>query len=177
MLLSLRQQKIALIIHANPGISSSRVQEQLEEKMSLITVKRDVTLLLKQGYLTSSGSGPSITYDLSVLGRLFLPLDAHAYCAIEPDKRPASPHFNFNLFPRIPETVFTEDERTRLDKATVGYRARSGGMSEALHTKELERFVIELSWKSSKIEGNTYTLIDTERLIREGIPAPGKTRD
>jgi Fic family protein len=39
--------------------------------------------------------------------------------------------------------------------------------------RELERFVIELSWKSSKIEGNTYTLLDTEQLLREDIEAPG----
>ena len=38
---------------------------------------------------------------------------------------------------------------------------------------ELERFVIELSWKSSKIEGNTYTLLDIEQLLREAVEAPG----
>jgi hypothetical protein len=32
----------------------------------------------------------------------------------------------------------------------------------------------KLSWKSSKIEGNTYTLVDTERLIREAVKAPGR---
>jgi len=46
-------------------------------------------------------------------------------------------------------------------------------MSPTLEDKELERFVIELSWKSSKIEGNTYTLLDTEKLIAKGIEAPG----
>ena len=39
--------------------------------------------------------------------------------------------------------------------------------------QEMERLTIELSWKSSKIEGNTYTLLDTERLIREHKKAPG----
>ncbi len=42
---------------------------------------------------------------------------------------------------------------------------------------ELERFVIELSWKRSKIEGNTYTLLDTERLIQEAAEAPGHSHD
>ncbi|MBI5469927.1 Fic family protein [Candidatus Kaiserbacteria bacterium] len=46
-----------------------------------------------------------------------------------------------------------------------------------MQAKEQERFVIELSWKSSRIEGNTYTLLDTERLIREGVEAPGHTKD
>ena len=36
--------------------------------------------------------------------------------------------------------------------------------------------MIELSWKSSKIEGNTYTLLDTEKLILENKPAEGKTK-
>src|SRR3989344_2140538 len=33
-----------------------------------------------------------------------------------------------------------------------------------------------LTWKSSRIEGNTYTLLDTEKLILEGIVAPGHSQ-
>jgi len=43
--------------------------------------------------------------------------------------------------------------------------------------KELERFVIELSWKSSKIEGNTYSLLDTENLLKNNVEAPNHTKD
>ena len=42
--------------------------------------------------------------------------------------------------------------------------------------KELERFIIELSWKSSKIEGNTYSLLDTEKLILDHREAKGHDR-
>lgn len=45
-----------------------------------------------------------------------------------------------------------------------------------LYLKELERFVIELSWKSSKIEGNTYSLLETETLIKESVEAKGKSK-
>jgi Fic family protein len=34
---------------------------------------------------------------------------------------------------------------------------------------------IELAWKSSKIEGNTYTLLDTERLLKDNVSATGKS--
>ncbi len=34
-----------------------------------------------------------------------------------------------------------------------------------------------MSWKSSKIEGNTYTLLNTERLIREGVLNESNTKD
>ncbi|HUD81571.1 MAG TPA: Fic family protein [Patescibacteria group bacterium] len=41
--------------------------------------------------------------------------------------------------------------------------------------KELEYLTIELSWKSSALEGNTYTLLDTQLLLLEGIKAKNRT--
>ena len=41
----------------------------------------------------------------------------------------------------------------------------------------MERLGIDLSWKSSQIEGNTYTLLETERLLRESKTAEGKTKE
>jgi len=41
--------------------------------------------------------------------------------------------------------------------------------------KELEYLTIELSWKSSALEGNTYTLLDTQLLLMEGIKAKNRT--
>jgi fido (protein-threonine AMPylation protein) len=38
----------------------------------------------------------------------------------------------------------------------------------------LDRLLIDLSWASSQLEGNTYSLLDTERLIRAGEAAVGK---
>lgn len=38
----------------------------------------------------------------------------------------------------------------------------------------LGRLLIELSWNSSRLEGNTYSLLDTQRLIEKGIAAQGK---
>lgn len=44
-----------------------------------------------------------------------------------------------------------------------------------MSAKELEYLTIELSWKSSALEGNTYTLLDTQLLIVDGIKARHKT--
>ncbi|MFT3704359.1 MAG: Fic family protein [Agriterribacter sp.] len=38
----------------------------------------------------------------------------------------------------------------------------------------LSRLLIDLSWNSSRLEGNTYSLLETERLIAVGIAADGK---
>ncbi len=38
----------------------------------------------------------------------------------------------------------------------------------------LQRLLIDLAWASSRLEGNTYSLLDTERLIARGQAAEGK---
>jgi fido (protein-threonine AMPylation protein) len=38
----------------------------------------------------------------------------------------------------------------------------------------LDRLLIDLSWSSSRLEGNTYSLLDTRELIERGTAAPGK---
>jgi DNA-binding Lrp family transcriptional regulator len=39
----------------------------------------------------------------------------------------------------------------------------------------LQRFLLDLSWNSSRLEGNTYSLLDTERLLSLGEQAPEKS--
>lgn len=41
----------------------------------------------------------------------------------------------------------------------------------------MERLTIDLSWKSSRLEGNTYSLFDTEILIKERIEAKGHQKE
>ena len=57
------------------------------------------------------------------------------------------------------------------------FRQHIEEMSENEYRKEMERLGIDLSWKSSQIEGNTYSLLETERLLRESKTADGKTKE
>jgi Fic family protein len=50
-------------------------------------------------------------------------------------------------------------------------------LSKFQFNKELERLAIDLSWKSSQIEGNTYSLLETEKLLKEKETASGKTKE
>ncbi len=50
-------------------------------------------------------------------------------------------------------------------------------LTEKEYKKELERLAIDLSWKSSQIEGNTYSLLETEKLLKEKETAAGKTKE
>jgi Fic family protein len=129
--------------------------------------------MVKKKLIFPSGSGRSFSYRISVLGRMFTEIDVHAYCAIEPDQRYGQKRYNQELFPGIPKAIFSSEELKNVKAATAEYTRRTKNLPPAIEKRELERLVIELAWKSSKIEGNTYTLLDTEKLILEKKEAPG----
>ncbi|MDD5721415.1 MAG: Fic family protein [Candidatus Pacebacteria bacterium] len=174
-----RQLDILKNIKLNEEFSSSDVLGLMDkkQKVSLITIKRDLDYLSKAEYLKRKGKGRSTVYQKTIKGILFSPVDLSVYDTIEPDKRIGNGFFNFRLFKEFPLDIFSDDEKNILDSATAQYKKNIKKLTPTIHVKELERFIIELSWKSSKIEGNTYTLLDTERLIREGIPAKGHSQD
>ncbi|OGZ08554.1 MAG: hypothetical protein A3D65_04840 [Candidatus Lloydbacteria bacterium RIFCSPHIGHO2_02_FULL_50_13] len=175
-----RQQRILGLLFRGESWSSSAVYAELrkaEEGVSLVTVKRALADLSQLNLLFVKGVGRATSYEISVSGRIYADVDAEAYCAVEPDKRYGSSCFNFSLFPKFPTDIFLASERLTLDEATNEYKKRTTDLSEIVQKKELERLVIELSWKSSKIEGNTYTLLDTEKLILEHKEAHGHSKN
>lgn len=54
-------------------------------------------------------------------------------------------------------------------------RTPDGNRPAGTYAREiLNRLLIDLSWASSRLEGNTYSLLDTRELIEHGRAAPGK---
>ncbi len=147
------------------------------KKPSLATLRRDVTELRERGYLNQSGELKGTRYRLSSFGMLNMPINPHEFCNIDVDIRGGNKSYNFSIFSEINDSIFTKETVSILEKSTNLFLKKSLGVSDTIRQKELERFVIELSWKSSRIEGNTYTLLDTERLIKEGILAEGHSNN
>ena len=174
--LSQKQQKIIAIILEKGAMHSSDIYSEmvrLGEDISLITIKRALSGMTGEGILISAGSGRSTSYNISVVGRVFAEIGAKKYCSVDPDKRYGLDRYNFDLFAALPSDIFTESELKILNDATIEYERRAKNLPPTIQKKELERLIIELSWKSSKIEGNTYTLLDTEKLILENKEASG----
>ena len=64
-----------------------------------------------------------------------------------------------------------DDKKTLLELGQVEDQVQPAG---TYARKILDRLLIDLSFNSSRLEGNTYSLLDTERLIQDGAPAAGK---
>ncbi len=174
--LSPKQQKILALFLKQGALSSSdiyAVMSKSDEKISLVTIKRELADLTANNFLLMAGAGRATNYTISTGGRVFADVSAHDYCAMEPDRRYGLKHYNFDLLSQWPSDIFTSEELKTLEDATAEYQKRTHDLPAAIQTKELERLTIELSWKSSKIEGNTYTLLDTEKLILENKAAAG----
>ena len=174
--ISQNQQKIISIILEKGLSQSSDIHTEMVkmgEDISLVTIKRALSEMAEEKILVAEGSGRSTGYKVGIFGRMFLEIDAKRYCETEPDKRYGMSGYNFDLLRAIPPDIFSDEELKILDTATADYGQRIKDLPEAIQKKELERLIIELSWKSSKIEGNTYTLLDTEKLILENKEAAG----
>jgi len=71
------------------------------------------------------------------------------------------------------DSYLTTDEKKKL--AEIGQTARADQPAGTYAREILNRLLIDLSWNSSRLEGNTYSLLDTERLISLGEAADTKT--
>ncbi len=179
IIISSKHQKIAGIFLEKGEMQSSAVYAEiirLREKISLVTVKRMLSEMADKGILEVLGSGRSTSYRISSKGRIYADINTKEYFAVEPDKRFGLNSYNFDLFSSISGEIFSDEELIRLDKATTKYQERITDLPMAIQKKEMERLVIELSWKSSRIEGNTYTLLDTEKLLLENKEAIGHSK-
>lgn len=178
-ILTSRQKYILNIINQSEGLLRGEIQEKVEKlyPISKPTLIRDLNVLLNSGLIRTSGKAKAIHY-LSVSDNpLLRQFDLDQYFAIDPDKRVnVRKGFDFGIF-RFLHDLFLQDELQDLQESSFSYEEKTSHLDTDILKRELERFIIELSWKSSKIEGNTYTLLETEALIKEQREAQGKTKD
>lgn len=143
------------------------------------TLKRAIASLVGNGDIIVTGKARATRYSLSPQAHLLMPLNLDTYFAKDVDERQVQTSFNFQLIRDQLPTVelFTEDERKHLNELQQMFRKHVDEMTVNEYKKEMERLGIDLSWKSSQIEGNTYSLLETERLLRESKTAEGKTKE
>lgn len=174
-----RQKRILELVSQSNGISRLEIKNKLEDTISgsIATIARDLSFLLKRGAIRVDGNGRNTRYFPINRNPLLKYIDIDQYFITDPDQRVgAKKAFDFTIFEKL-FTLFTQSEIEDIGKVNKSFSKESKHLSKDIYIKELERFTIELSWKSSKIEGNTYSLLDTETLIKQNIPAPGHSKE
>ena len=173
------QVEILQFLHYNPSSSRVEIATALTNAPNERTLKRIIADSVQKGDIVVEGKGKATRYSLSPQAHLMMPLNIDTYFANDVDERMVQQSFNFQLIcdilPNV--TLFTAEEKERLDVAHKAFRDNMITLSDVEYRKEMERLGVDLSWKSSQIEGNTYSLLETERLLKEKETARGKTKE
>ncbi len=173
------EKQILDFLERNPESSSHQILENIEEKKSIATIKRALSKLVSENLISTTGKGKSTRYQLSPFYRLFENIDIQQYYEKEIDDRTIVENFNFALLTEVLPNVhlFTVNELEKLSALQDKFHQNISEISDYQYKKEFERLAIDLSWKSSQIEGNTYSLLETEKLLKEKETASGKTKE
>lgn len=177
--LNKRQQKIVNFIKNNKSTTNKEIKEYISsvgDQVSRYTILRDLDILIEKNLIISDGRGRGVKYQETpkILIKAF---DINKYFKIEPDKREAKKELDFNIFNDLKKIdIFTKKELDKLKNLTIKFQKNYKELSKAIIKREFERLTIELSWKSSQIEGNTYDILETEFLIKEKQEAKGHTK-
>jgi Fic family protein len=171
--------QILEFIRANPRCSSKEIYEGIGSEPGYATVKRSIQQLLEEKLIKLSGKGKGTKYETSPGYDFIRTINVDRYFQQEIDDRRIQSSFNHLLISElIPSSfLFTDEEVHTLTSLQNQYKEKSSKLTPNEYKKELERLAIDLSWKSSQIEGNTYSLLETETLLKDKHTASGKTKE
>lgn len=171
--------EILQFLHYHPLANRTEIMAGLTKAPSDSTMKRLLSAAVKEGNIETVGRGPATKYKLTPQAQVTMPLDLATYFDKDIDEREVQESFNFDLIrdvlPKV--EIFTKEELEVLNAAQMEFEKNTEGMTELEYRKEMERLGVDLSWKSSQIEGNTYSLLETERLLKDKQTASGKTKE
>jgi hypothetical protein len=167
------------------------IKEALVLDIGLRTLQRRLDKLKEAGAVTTSGKTRATVYHLAepevaidafektMYGGI-IPLSNEAveiqHIVSQPvaARRPVGYNSDFLLSyrPNV-DSYLTISEKARL--SDLGKTARLDQPAGTYAREILQRLLIDLAWNSSRLEGNTYSLLDTQRLISQGKAADNKT--
>jgi hypothetical protein len=171
------------------GVSAPQILRSLAVPVPLRTLQYRLKHLVTRNRLVMDGDGrwaryrmPDATVDRMVqedANEPVIPLSEAGtsirdYVRHAPEARKPVGYDRSFLDLYRPNVSFYLTEQDRAHLATVG-RQQIAEQPAGTYAKQiLSRLLIDLSWNSSRLEGNAYSLLDTKRLIELGQEAEGR---
>ncbi|MBT1073944.1 Fic family protein [Geobacter grbiciae] len=176
-------------IAASPkGVSISELEAGLASMGYIInrrTLLRRLTILVEQNRIIASGvlkgriyRPPQALVTEAANDESLIPLsdagnEIRRYVS-QPIQRREPTGYNRDFLLSYPENGPYLDDATRKHLHLIGRAHHDPVPAGTMARQVMGRLLIDLSWASSYLEGNTYSLLETERLISFGQAAEGK---
>jgi hypothetical protein len=168
--MSLPDQAILDYIAANPAVGRQEIRRHVAGDISETTVWRALKRLIDENRLAVTGKGRATRYSLAGAAVV------RAYLRTPYNRRNPVAYSKEFIDRYVPNKTFylSAADRTRLREAGL---PAGGPFPVGTYARRiLERLLVDLAWASSRMEGNTYSILETEQLIRLGEEATGKDR-
>jgi hypothetical protein len=178
------EQVLNQVASSPKGISIGALSQSLGSQISRRSLQRRLAELIAAGRLVYEKHGRSTRYWLPSSSSA---KSEEASIPLSPSGTEVRRSVRRPLPERIPVGYHREflegykpNESSYLTPETIAHLGRIGRTPDgdrpagtyARHI--LDRLLVDLSWASSRLEGNTYSLLDTKRLIQHGQAAEGK---
>ena len=188
---------ILTVVAAHPeGVQVSAIREGLPYELPPRMLQRRLALLAEQKRLIAAGQRKGRRYRVPVTitgkgnlvaGSAIVEAHGEVYVPISPEAEAVKQAIRAPIQKRQPvgyQRAFLDDYRpnvtyylpaeTRQRLLDMG-RPPNGERPAGTYARTIySRLLIDLSWNSSRLEGNTYSLLETERLLELGEAAESK---
>lgn len=170
------------------GISLNQLLDSLAHEIPRRTLQRHLSILKEKGKIIQQGGGRSTKYLILETQKPTyekaadeIPLSDESMKVRDKIRAPLhlrSPvgyqHTFLDAYKPNATYYLSTSERKHLKE--IGMQDDGNKPAGTFARKILDRFLIDLSWNSSRLEGNTYSLLETEKLINEGDSPSGKSK-
>ena len=190
VLSSTHEAVLKAVAQSAAGANIEQIEAQLPQPPTRRTLQRWLNALVGQGRLRKEGQARSTRYLLPVQAApeaaaaaaprdVFFPISDEAR-AIDIAVRQPVQHRTPVGYRRSfldsyrPNTTFYLHAALRAELQALGQVAAHNEPAGTYARSIANRLLIDLSWNSSRLEGNTYSLLETERLLSAGDAAEGK---
>lgn len=164
------EQAILDYIAENPGAQREAIRRAAARDASDTTVWRALRRLVDGGKLEVAGQGRATNY--TIAGSAVV----RAHLQTPYNRRPSVSYKPEFLDAYVPNRTFYLPEVDRKKLRAAGSPLGGPILAGTYARRILEQLLVDLAWASSRMEGNTYDILQTERLIRFGEEAAGKDR-
>lgn len=163
-------QDILNYVALNPMSGRDAIRRGAAPQAGDTTIWRALTRLVETGKLEVSGRGRATRYTVS--GSAVV----RAHLETPYNQRPPVRYNPKFLDAYVPGKSFYLPASDREVLRRAGSPTGSPLVAGTYAKRILEKLLIDLAWASSRMEGNTYDILQTERLIKFGEAVEGKDR-
>ena len=179
MILGLRQQVVLRSLVPN-ALSTAELLSSVRIagfSVSEDTIQRELKSLSASNLIISSGSGPSRLHELTTLGHLYVTYTDQDIDSILNNNNRPPVRYRLDIALSIANYISQNSFSETLIPIIKKYQQFIGSLDEATLNRWRQKWLIEFAWKSSAIEGNSYSELETETLLLDKIEARGKSHD